>query len=110
MDPIALSVAILSLIASSVAIVVAFRAAEKATQANRRSEVIASDAAANAFASQPSHEERVAWARGHIEAAKGAELALQEHASELPAALLLAQYRAGAARARADLRAMGVEP
>lgn len=110
MDPVALTAAILSLIASSVAIVVAFRAAEKAAQANRRSEVVASGAAANAFASQPTREERMAWARGHIEAAKGAELALNEHANELPAALLLAQYRAGAARAKADLRAMGVEP
>ncbi len=109
MDPVALTAAILSLIASSVAIVVAFRAAEKASQANRRSEVVASGAAANVFASQPTRDERIEWARGHIEACKGAELALELHREELPAALLLAQYRAHAARAKHELRALGIE-
>jgi len=103
MDPIALIAAGLSLVGTCVAIVLAFRAAEKATRAEHKADH-------PLIQSPPTREERMAWARGHIEAAKGAELALQDHANELPAALLLAQYRAGAARARADLRAMGVEP
>ena len=102
--------AILSLIASGVAIVVAFRAADRAQRA-----VLA--AAGNAFAHQPepqkpaepSREERIAWARGEIAACQGAELALAEHASQMPAAAMLAQYRANAARAKQLLRLLGVE-
>lgn len=58
---------------------------------------------------EPSREERIAWARGEIEACRGAELALAEHASEVGPALMLAQYRANAARARQALRLLGVE-
>lgn len=107
-DITALVAAILSLIGSGIAIALAFRAADRAQRS-----VIA--AAGNAFAAhpivpqQPTRDERIAWARGHIDACKGAELALQEHAGELPAALLLAQYRAHAARAKHELRALGVE-
>lgn len=90
MDPvIAVAIASLSLGASGSAIVLAFRAADRAQRA-------VLDAAGSAFSSQPTaptRDERIAWARGHIEAAKGAELALELHREELPAALLLAQYR-----------------
>ncbi len=58
----------------------------------------------------PTREERIAWARGRIEACKGAELALENHTGDLPAACLLAQYRGSAACAKAELRALGVEP
>ena len=98
----ALAGAILSLIASGVAIALAFRAADRAQRA-----VLA--AAGNAFANQPSREERIAWARGEIAACQGAELALAEHASEMVPSLMLAQYRANAARARQALRLLGVE-
>jgi hypothetical protein len=97
MDPTALIAAILSLIASSVAIVVAFRAAYRIERSLAQTRP------------EPSRDERIQWARGHIEACKGAELALELHREELPAALLLAQYRVHAARAKHELRALGVE-
>ncbi len=97
MDPVALTAAILSLIASGVAIVVVFRAAYRVERSLAQARP------------EPSRDERIEWARGHIEACKGAELALELHREELPAALLLAQYRAHAARAKHELRALGIE-
>ncbi len=110
-DPVSIAALIgatISLAGSSVAIVLAFRAADRAQRA-----VLA--AAGTAFAAQPTvppqptREERIAWARGHIDACRGAEMALEQHHGEPAAALMLAQYRAYAARAKHELRALGVE-
>jgi hypothetical protein len=53
--------------------------------------------------------ERLARARGHIAACKGAELALAGHEDDLHASLALAHYRAQAAHAQAELRVLGVD-
>jgi hypothetical protein len=53
--------------------------------------------------------ERLARARGHIAACKGAELALAGHEDDLHASLALAHYRAQAAYAQAELRVLGVD-
>lgn len=57
-----------------------------------------------------SREDRIAQARGAIDAAKGVELTLGDHAEELPAAMILANARTNAAYARHELRSLGVEP
>jgi len=91
------------------ALVVALAALRLARRAEARSATVAVGAAGAAFAAQPTREERIAWARGHIAACAAAEMALAEHQGELPAAMLLATQRGRAAHARHELRLLGVE-
>lgn len=101
------------LILSCIALTISAASLWWASSCERRCSAAILAAAGKAFANgtdEPSREERIQRARAHIQACKGGELSLAQHADNPAAAIMLAQLRHNAAHARADLTILGIEP